>query len=77
MKRTPKNKEPKVRLSLDLPERTRDRIESLRVRTEAASTSEVIRRGMVVYEAMWHEIETGGSVIIRSKNGIDREIMMV
>lgn len=51
MSRT-KSKQRRVRLSFEVAESTRKRLESLRDRIEAESMSEVIRRALATYEVL-------------------------
>ena len=47
--------EARVRLNLDLSERTREQLEDLRKMTNADSMSEVIRRALCIYDYLWQE----------------------
>jgi hypothetical protein len=68
----------KVRLTIDLPARSRERLERLREETEADSLTEVIRRALAVYEQLQRTQRHGGAIILRSRNGLpDRELVIV
>lgn len=71
----PANTEPKVRLSLELTERVRDRLERLRQQTEADSLTEVIRRALTLYDMVVND--SNGRVVIRSKEGVEQEIVVL
>ncbi len=72
----PANKESRVRLNLDLPERVRERLERVRVLSESDSLTEVIRRALAVYDTLLTSThEEGCKVIIRSGDGkTEREV---
>lgn len=62
----PASTEAKVRLNLELPERVRERLERVRVMSEADSLTEVIRRALSVYDTLLTTtIEEGGKVILQ------------
>jgi len=54
------NTEAKVRLNLELPERVRERLERVRVMSEADSLTEVIRRAMSIYDTLLTTSKEGG-----------------
>jgi hypothetical protein len=71
-------KGPTRRLTLDLSEPARERLENLRATTEADSLTEVVRRALAVYERLWDEQKRTGRVVIRGENGeSDRELILV
>lgn len=45
----------KTRLAVDVPPAVKERLERLRVQTEADSMSEVVRRALAVYELLVNE----------------------
>ncbi|MCX6714194.1 MAG: ribbon-helix-helix protein, CopG family [Candidatus Uhrbacteria bacterium] len=53
----PKRTKERRRLNLDLTEQTRERLDRLRIQTEADSLTEVIRRALTVYEALLERSE--------------------
>jgi predicted transcriptional regulator len=61
------------RMTLELPPRARERLESLSERTDQ-SLSEVIRRALATYDLLFTEMKKGNSVIIRGTEG-EREII--
>lgn len=63
-----------ARLTLELPQRARAKLETLSEETDQ-SLSEVIRRALAVYDLLWSESKKGGSLIIRTPEG-DREIIL-
>jgi hypothetical protein len=60
-------------MTLEMPQRAREKLESLSERTDQ-SLSEVIRRALATYDLLFTEMKKGNSVIIRSAEG-DREII--
>lgn len=65
------------RLNLELTKQTRDRLEELRERSEADSLTEVIRRALAVYDAVLEHYGTGGKVLLRDKDGVDRQVLVL
>ena len=72
----PPNTEPRTRLNLEIPVRLRERMERLRQTLEADSLTEVIRRALVVYEALLTTREGHGKVFIRAADGTEQEIVV-
>ncbi len=68
--------EPKVRLSLEIPERLRYRIEQLRTMSEAGTITEVVRRAVDVYDVVLSAKRTGQErLILRGADGTERELI--
>lgn len=73
----PARNEAKVRLNLELPERVRERLERVRVMSEADSLTEVIRRALSVYDALLTSaLEEGSKVVLRNADGTERELLI-
>lgn len=74
----PASNEARVRLNLEVPERVRTRLERVREMSEADSLTEVIRRALMVYDALLTTVhEEGGKVLIRMPDGDEREVLLV
>lgn len=72
----PASREVKTRLSLELPERVRERLERVRELSEADSLTEVIRRALIVYDTiLTMSAEEGAKVILRTADNQEREIL--
>ncbi|MGH8558576.1 MAG: ribbon-helix-helix protein, CopG family [Methylococcales bacterium] len=69
--------QPKTRLNLEIPEATKENLERLRNVTHAESKTEVIRRALALYDFLWSVKETGDTAIIRSKDGKERELVLL
>ena len=76
MARPPRNRQQVRRLSLEMNEAVRDRLEELRDRIHADSLSEVIRRALSVYDLLAVEHAKGARPILRYKNGNERELIL-
>ena len=63
----------KIRLSLELPARLRERLDELRALTEADSVTEVVRRALAVYGVLVTRRER---VFLRSADGTEREVLI-
>jgi hypothetical protein len=60
---------PTSRLSLEMSEETRRKLEQLRKDMNADSLAEVIRRSLEVYATLWHQQAEGKQVLIRGPKG--------
>jgi hypothetical protein len=60
----------KYRVQLDLPPRSMDRLNALKLKTEAASYAEVVKNALQLYEALIAETEEGKQFLIRDKEGV-------
>lgn len=75
MARIPRDS-PRTRLSLELPERVRERLEQLRELSSADTLSEVIRRSLAVYDALLTTTANGGSVVLRKADGTEERLLI-
>jgi len=64
-----KPKVPKNRVQFDLPPRSMDRLNVLKLKTEAASYAEVVKNALRLYEALIEETESGKQFFVRDENG--------
>lgn len=64
-----KQKTSKNRVQFDLPPRSMDRLNVLKVKTEAASYAEVVKNALRLYEALIEETESGKQFFVRDENG--------
>ncbi len=71
-KRKATDKDRGVRLNLDMPVRTKKRLEKLRDDTDAGSMATVIRDMIAAYEVLIESVASGGVVYIQYPDG-DRE----
>ena len=76
MPRTTKPVATQCRLNLAVSEEVRRRLEELQVASEADSMTEVFRRALAVYEALWKARSSGASIVIRDGDK-EREIMLL
>lgn len=75
MPRTPAAK--KTRLNLELAEGVRGQLESLRVRTEADSLAEVVRKALAVYDFLWTKCENGAELLVREPDGAESKVVIL
>jgi hypothetical protein len=52
------------------------RLQRLREVTDASSISEVVRRALATYECLWDEKTRGGAVVVRTKGGAEKELLL-
>ena len=71
----PPSTEPRVRLNLEISVQVRERIDRIKVLTEADSTTEVVRRSLSVYETLLN-LETG-RLILRLPDGTEKDLILV
>jgi hypothetical protein len=60
---------PKNRVQFDLPPRSMDRLNVLKLKTEAASYAEVVKNALRLYEALIEETESGKQFFVRQDDG--------
>ena len=60
----------KNRVQFDLPPRSMDRLNVLKLKTEASSYAEVLKNALRLYEALIEETEKGNEFLIRDQNGV-------
>lgn len=69
--------EARSRLHLELPERVRNRLEEIRVLSEADSLTEVVRRALAVYDVLLVAVrDRKETVVLRSEDGKERELVI-
>jgi hypothetical protein len=62
-------KVPKNRVQFDLPPRSIERLNVLKLKTEASSYAEVVKNALRLYEALIEETESGKQFFVRDENG--------
>jgi predicted CopG family antitoxin len=60
-----------------MSEEVRERLESLREKTDADSLSEVIRRALAVYDFLWSEREKGARLVARGADNKERDLVLL
>jgi hypothetical protein len=64
-----KSKVQKNRVQFDLPPRSMDRLNVLKLKTEAASYAEVVKNALRLYEALIEDTESGKQFFVRDETG--------
>ena len=59
----------KNRVQFDLPPRSMDRLNVLKLKTEASSYAEVVKNALRLYEALIEETESGKQFLVRDASG--------
>jgi hypothetical protein len=62
-------KGPKSRVQFDLPPRSMERLNMLKLKTEASSYAEVVKNALRLYEALIEEAENGRQFLVRDRDG--------
>ena len=60
----------KNRVQLDFAPRSMERLNALKVKTEAASYAEVVKNALRLYEALIEETEAGKQFLVRDRSGV-------
>lgn len=64
------------RIQMDLPQRSVDRLERLRLRTDSTSNGETVRRSLWVHETVLDLIADGGTLLVE-KDGRTTRVQLV
>lgn len=64
------------RVQLDLPERSMERLQALRDKTEASSYAEVLKSSLRLYEAVIKEAESGNRFLVEEPSGRQKEFII-
>lgn len=67
----------KIRLNVDLAPRVRDRVDHLRLLSNADSMSEVIRRSLAIYEVLLRHVNSNGEIILHDPKSKTEKIMLL
>lgn len=67
----------KVRLNLELPVPVKERLEQVRLDTNAGSISEVIRRSLAVYFMLVDGRQKKAKLVMIEEDGTRRELLVV
>jgi hypothetical protein len=60
----------KNRVQFDLPPRSMERLNALKIKTEASSYAEVLKNALRLYEALIEETENGNEFLVRNSDGV-------
>lgn len=66
---TEKSRLTKNRVQFDLAPRSMERLNALKLKTEAASYAEVVKNALRLYEALIEETENGKQFLVQDKAG--------
>ena len=69
-------KESTVRLELNMPTSVNERLKALLEKSKAPDMGEVFRNTLAIYEALIDAKAKGDMVIVRSKDGEERELVV-
>jgi hypothetical protein len=60
-----------------MSEEVRQKLESLREKTDADSLAEVVRKALAVYDFLWSEQAKGTKLLVRGADNQDREVVLL
>lgn len=66
-----------VRVSLRLSKEVKAHLDDVCERSSSESLTEVIRRSLALYDTLLDESSNGSTVILRDKEGKEKEIMLI
>ena len=66
----------KNRVQLDFAPRSMERLNALKLKTEASSYAEVVKNALRLYEALIEETENGKQFLTRDKDGVVTPLRM-
>lgn len=66
-----------IRLNLDISESQKSKLVALKERTDAASLTEVFRRSLSLYELAIAHCDSGGQIILESKDGVGTRVAIL
>lgn len=72
----PAKNQPTRRLNLEMTEDVRQRLERLRMETQADSLTEVIRRALALYDLIVTERARGEKMVFKGAKGAEREVVL-
>jgi Arc/MetJ-type ribon-helix-helix transcriptional regulator len=64
------------RITMEVPDSVRERLDRLKVMSEAASITEVVRRALRVYELLLEADLSGSSVLLEDSDGRVRQVVV-
>ena len=65
-----------ARMTIEIPDSVRERIETLRIKSESATLTEVIRRSLALAEPLFDHVAAGGVVLLKASDGTIRELVV-
>jgi metal-responsive CopG/Arc/MetJ family transcriptional regulator len=64
------------RVQLDLPEKSMQRLQDLKEKTESSSYAEVIKNALRLYDAVIEEVESGNTFLVKDSSGLLKEYVV-
>lgn len=65
------------RINLDLNEKTRARLETVKAMTQSSSYVDIIRRALAFYDKALENEQNGGQTILVTKDGKEQAILII
>lgn len=66
-----------TRLNLEIPDEVKQRLETLRDQSNATSLTEIIRRGLSLYDMLFTLQRKGGALIVRRPDGTEEKLLLL
>lgn len=67
----------RARLSLDIDTRAKEQIEALKKRVGTSSTTEVVRKALILYDVITQHTSEGGEVLFRDRDGVIEKLVLL
>jgi Arc/MetJ-type ribon-helix-helix transcriptional regulator len=65
------------RMTLEIPDSMRERMQKMKNDGEAASVAEVVRRSFSLYEFFLHSVKRGDKIFLRKADGSEHELVVI
>ncbi len=65
-----------ARMTIEIPDSVRDRMEAVRVSSESSSITEAVRRSISMADSVFPHVAKGGKIILRDADGTERELVV-
>jgi len=66
-----------IRLNLELSPQVKERLDQLRENSHAASSAEVIRRSLALYELVIDHLRSNGSIVLKHNDGSEEKLTIL
>jgi hypothetical protein len=72
-----KDKTKKFRLNLEFPSEIEQRLKQLKERSESATTTEVIRKSLALFNLYLNQVQAGRALIFRDPDGSEEKLQIL
>lgn len=65
------------RLNLELSAQARERLESLKERSDLSTMTDVVKRSLFLYDVMLKHQNAGGFIVLQGKDGSEERLLLL